>query len=111
MRSSTLAPRSISSPFCVENKPVQRVEQCRSIGQMLATLAANEAEPVAVRGAVGDARVRAALGELLLGQANYRGAVSVHLEFPANQPGIGEPLPEFGDDFGSGHQFGQQCAL
>ena len=74
-------------------------------------VAGHQSETFAVSRAVGHTRVGETFADLLAGGGNDRGAVAIDFILPAEQSGPEETNRAAGDDFRSGHQFGEQGAL
>ena len=68
----------------------------------------HQPEARAVSRTIGHTRVSPAFDNLLFSLANHGRAVSIHFEFPADEPGFGEPLAQFGNDFGRRQQLCEQ---
>lgn len=68
----------------------------------------DQAEAEAVGGAVGDAGVGVAFGDLPFGGVDGVGAFAVGFIFPADDFGFGKETAESGDDLGGGSELDQE---
>src|SRR5579884_1388814 len=107
-----MAPNTARITLALSDEFLQRVEKSQSVSQMhVAAVAGHQPEAIPISRSVGNSAVRPAFGDLSRAEADCVSTVAFDFIFPADDPRLGKPFAQFGNDFRRRHQLGEQRAV